>query len=105
MAVQLLFCTLLLPGFVENSSEYSCEVSIQLFFPSVSLKGQVVRAYSSTDKAIVYKNSRFILSERSDIHMIVKLLIAVHALIMYMIVSLSIDETELTMYINWATNF
>ena len=50
----------------------------------------VVHPYSSTDSAIAREKSRFILSERSDFHMIHNLLV---------------DEILLPMYVNLLTNF
>ena len=48
--------------------------------------------YSSTDMVTAWKNSHFILSERSDFHMVDYLSIAVHVLPMCMLTSLSVDE-------------
>ena len=40
----------------------------------------MVQPHSSTDTVTAWKNSRYILSERSDFHMIINLSIAIHAL-------------------------
>ena len=50
------------------------------------------------------RNSRFILSERSDFQMIINLSIVVHAFPVRMLTSLSVDEILLLRYMNWSTN-
>ena len=61
--------------------------------------------YSSTDTARVWENSRFILSERSDFHLIDDLSITFRAFAMRMLTSLSLDERLLPRYVKWSTNF
>ena len=58
-------------------------------------KVQVVQPYNSTHMATVGKNFSFIISERSDFHIIVNLQISVNTLFMRM---LSIDEILLPSY-------
>ena len=41
MAVQLLFCEIFLPGFVQYSSWHSCAITVKLFIPSYGLKSIV----------------------------------------------------------------
>ena len=81
VAVQLLFCLVLLPGLVQNSTQHTCVVSnldfSHFFFFFVDLC--VVYRYDRIDTAIVWKISRFLLSVTSDIYMIDKLPIASHA--------------------------
>ena len=60
----------------------------------------MVQLYSSIDKATAWKNSRFVLSERLDFHIVVKLSIAVHTLPMRTLISLSVDEILLPRYMN-----
>ena len=72
------------------------------FSRSVSL---MVQLYSCTDTVSVLKNSCFVLSERSDFHMVDNLSIAFHALLMCMLTSLSVDEILLPRYVNWSNNF
>ena len=72
-----------------------------MFFVSV----QVVHSYSSTDMATDWKKFCFILSERSDFHMIDNLSKAVHAFAMHNLTLISVDEILLPRYVNWSTNF
>ena len=61
MAIQLLFCGLLLPEFVQNSMQYVCIVPIKHF-----VKIQMVQPNNSSDTATAWKNFHFIISGRSD---------------------------------------
>ena len=58
-----------------------------------------MKPYSSTNTATALKNPRFILSDILPFHMIDNLSIAVYALSMCMLTSLSIDEILLPSYI------
>ena len=60
---------------------------------------------SSTDLFTVWEKSCFILSEKSDIHMIDHLSIADHAFLTHMLTSLSVDEILLLRYVNLSINF
>ena len=64
-----------------------------------------MQPFSSTDLAMAGKNSHFILSARSDFHMINNLSIAIHAFPMYILTLLSVDEILLPRYVNWSINF
>ena len=63
-----------------------------------------MQLYSCTYTVTARKNSRFILSKRSDFHMVVDLLVAVYAISMRMFASLWIDKILLPRYMNWSTN-
>ena len=52
--------------------------------------------------ATTWKNSNFILSERSDFYMDDNLSIAVHAFLMSMLTLLSVDEI---LQLNWSNDF
>ena len=65
----------------------------------------MMQPYSSTNTDTTSKNSHFISSERLDLHMIGNLSIAVHALSLYMLESLSVDKILLLRYVNQSTNF
>ena len=51
------------------------------------------------------KKLRFVLSDKSDIHMIDNLLIEVHALASHILMSFSVDETLLPSRVNLSTRF
>ena len=63
----------------------------------------VVHPYSSMNTATAWKESRFILSNRSDFHIIDILSIAVH--VFTSLTPLSVDEILLPRYLNSSTNF
>ena len=63
------------------------------FFFSRLVSVYVVRPYSSIDTTAAWKKLRFILSVRSDFHMIESLSIAVHAFVSRVSMSFSVDET------------
>ena len=65
------------------------------FFSSHFVSVQVVHPYSSIDTTAAWKKLHFILSVRSDFHMINSLSIAIHVFISCMSISFSIDETLL----------
>ena len=52
----------------------------------------MVQPYSSTETVTAWKISGFILAERSDFHLIDKLLIAVHTFPLSKLISISVDE-------------
>ena len=66
---------------------------------------QVVQSYSSIDMATAWKNLHFILYREISFHKFDFLLIAVYALPMHMLTSLSVDEILLLRYMNWSTYF
>ena len=65
------------------------------FFSSRLDSVQVVHPYSSIDTTTAWKKLRFILSVRSDFHMIDSLSIPVHAFVSGVSMSFSVDETLL----------
>ena len=52
-----------------------------------------------------WKKLRFILSDRSDIHMTDNILIAIHAFASHVLMSFSVDETLLLRSMNLSSNF
>ena len=65
------------------------------FFSRRFVSVQIVHLYSSIDTTAAWKILRFILSVRSDFHMIDSLSIAVHAFLSRVLMSFSVDETLL----------
>ena len=61
--------------------------------------------YSSIDTTAAWKKLRFILSVRSDFHMIESLSIAVHAFVSRVSMSFSVVETLLPRSVNLSTSF
>ena len=66
---------------------------------------QEVHPYSSIDTTAAWKKLRFILSVRSDFHMIDSLSIAVHAFVSRVSMSFSVDEILLPRLVNLSTSF
>ena len=66
-----------------------------IFFSSRLVSVQVVHPYSSIDTTAGWKKLCFILSVRSDFHMIESLSIAVHAFVSRVSMSFLVDETLL----------
>ena len=62
------------------------------FFSSRFVSVHVVHPYGSIDTTAAWKKLRFILSVRSDFHIIDSLLIAVHAFVSRVSMSFSVDE-------------
>ena len=60
--------------------------------------------YSSIDVTTAWKKLCFILSVRSDFHIIDSLLIAVHAFVSLVSMSFSVDSTLLPTYVNLSTS-
>ena len=75
------------------------------FFSIRFVSIHVVHPYSRIDTTTAWKKFRFILSDRSDFHMINSLSIAVHAFARHALMALSVDETLLLRYMNLFTNF
>ena len=65
----------------------------------------VVHLHSSMDSATAWKKSCFILSDRSNFHMIDNQWIAAHAFFGRISTSFSVDEILLTRFVNLFTNF
>ena len=64
----------------------------------------VVHPYSSIDVTAAWKKLLFILSVRSDFHIVDSLLIAVHAFVNLVSMSFSVDSTLLPRYVNLSTS-
>ena len=94
MAVQLVSCGVFPPGLVQDCSQHSCVIAVY-FFSSRFVRVQVVHPYSSIDATAAWKKLRFLLSVRSDFHIIDSVLIAVHAFVNLVSMSFSVDETLL----------
>ena len=71
------------------------------FFSSRFVSVHVVHPYSSIDTTAAWKKLRFILSVRSDFHIIDSLLIAVHAFVSRVSMSFSVHEM-LTTKLGWS---
>ena len=71
------------------------------FFSSRFVSVQVVHPYSIIDTTAAWKKLRFILSVRSDFHMIDSLSIATHAFVSRVSMSFSVDETLLRFCLVW----
>ena len=69
------------------------------FFSSRFVSVHVVHPYSSIDVTAAWKKLRFILSVRSDFHIVDSLLIAVHAFVNLVSMSFSVDSTLLPRYV------
>ena len=65
------------------------------FFSSHFVSIQVVHPYSSINMTVAWKKLLFLLSVRSDFHMIHSLLIAVHAFVSRVLMSFSVDENRI----------
>ena len=103
VAVKLLFCAVLRPGFVKTVRGILLYCPFNLFSGRV-IKIKIFLPYSSTDTARPWKNSPFA-SERSDFHIVDNLSIVVHVLPMRRLTSLPVDETSLSRNMNWSTYF
>ena len=90
VAVQLVCCGVLPPGLVQDCSQQSSS-----FFSSRFVRVHVVHLYSSINVTAAWKKLRFILSVRSDFHIIDSLLIAVYAFVNLVSMSFSVDATLL----------
>ena len=75
------------------------------FFSSRLVGVQVVHPYSSIDTTAAWKKLRFILSVRSDFHMIDRLSIGVQAFVSRVSLPYSVDETLLPRQVNLSTSF
>ena len=100
MAVQLLFCGVVLPGFVQNSSKHSCVAFSQcVLLASMWCIHTIVLTQPQLGR------NHLILLARSDFYMVDNLSIAVHAFIKCMLTTLLVDEILLPRYVNLSTNF
>ena len=105
VAVQLLFCQVLLSGFFKTAHSILRQFPSGFFsvhFASIL----VVHPYNSLDSATACKKNSFsILLDRSDFHLIDNLSIAFSIFHRRMLTSLSVDEMLLPRYVKLSTNF
>ena len=96
------FLEMLLVGFIQFILKNSCTVPIYLFI--IRLVGVYIEELTQPPLG---KKLRFILSDRSDSHMIDNLSIAVHAFACGIFISLSVDERHVNLprNLNLPTNF
>ena len=104
VAVNWLFCDVLLPGFVHFSLGilvlllFSCS-----FFLMRLVSVYVVHPYHSIYSAAAWKKSDFISSARFDFHMIDSLSIVIYAFTKHMLISISVDVILLPSYLICST--
>ena len=79
---------------LQDLFKIACVGTVKLF-SILFLRVYVVHPYSSIDMIAAWKKLRFILSVRSDFHMIDSLSIFVHAFASRVLMSFSVDETLL----------
>ena len=79
MSVWLLFCWVLLLGYVQNNTQHS----YVNFSAGVSVNSKRCKYTVSIDTTKEWNNSRFILSESSDLDMVINEIASVHALSIY----------------------
>ena len=104
VAVQLVLCGVLPPGLVQYCLQHSCVIAVQLLLqPFCQHPSSASIQQYRHDHA--WKKLHFILSVRSDFHMIDSLLIAVHAFVSCVSMSFSVDEILLSRYVNLSTSF
>ena len=95
-ALQLLFCKVMLAGFVVSGT-----FSSSFFFKSFL----VVQPYNRTHTATAKKTSPSILSEISNFPIVDNLSVIVHGFITRMLISFSVDEILQPKYVKLSTNF
>ena len=86
----------------------ACRILVEFLSSSFSVcfvSVHVAHLYNSINTTTALKKSSFLLSDRSDFHMIDSLLIAVQAFARCILTSLSVDETLLLRYVNLSPNF
>ena len=86
----------------------ACSILVQLlssFFSVHLVSVYVVHLYTKIDTTAAWKRLHFILSDKSDFHMIDNLLRAVHAFGRCKLMSFSVEETLLSRYVNLSPNF
>ena len=99
------FCRVLLSVVVQNSMQHSHSFYLAAFSSSVSLESMLCSHTVVLTRLQLERISLFILSKRSDFHMVDNLSIVVYALPIHMLTSLSVDEILLPRYMNCSTNF
>ena len=75
------------------------------FFSISFVSVHVVHPYSNIDTTAAWKKFCFYLSDKTGFDMIDRVLIALPAFAMSILISLSVDETLLPRYVNLSTNF
>ena len=80
------------PGLVHYSSQHSSAISVKPFLNELSQRPCVVHPYSNMNTSGGWKKC-FILSDKSDFHMIDHLSIAVHAFTSRALLTFSVDKT------------
>ena len=78
--------------------------SLSCFFSMRFVSVHMVHLFSSIDTVAAWKKSRFILSDRSDFHIIDCQSIVVHIFAWCILTSLSVDETLLPRFVNLSSN-
>ena len=96
MAVQLLCCGMFLPGFAGSILVRFPSNFFSVRFTSI----HVVHPHSRIDTITAWKKFRLILSTMIDSQSIV-----VHIFARRILISLSLNETMLTRYMNFSSNF
>ena len=96
VAVQLLLFWVLTPWLVQYFSQHSCVVAVKLFLSIRLVSVHVVHPHSSIDTTAAWKKLHFILSVRSDFYMTDNLLLAVHVFVGRVLMSVSVDEVNLS---------
>ena len=92
----------------QNLLNTAHKILVQLpssFFSIRFVSVYVVHAWSRIYTTVAWKESRSILSDRLDLHMIDNLSIVVHAFAWCILMSVSVDETQLLRYVNLSINF
>ena len=105
VAVELLFCKLMLPGYVQKCYVQFLSSFRLSFSPCVSFESRWPIHSVVPTQLLLGKKPRLILSERSDFHLIENLLITFLAFPIHMLRSFSVDDILLPTYMNWSTNF
>ena len=95
------FCFQDLFHYTQRILEYFLSSFFSIHFVSV----HVVHPCSSTNKTSAWKKFCFILSARSNFHMIERLTIAVHAFAGRILISFSVDVSLLVSYVKLCTDF
>ena len=93
---------------LQDEFNIACSLFVLLpssFFSIRLVSVHIVHLYSSIDTTTSWKKLRFILSVRSDFHMIDSLSIAIHAFVSRVSMSFSVDETLLIRKVNLSTSF
>ena len=102
VTIQLLFCGVVASRIcLRRHIVFLCSSRLVFF----SVRFVSIHPYSCTVTAITWKKSSFILSDKSDFHMIDSLSIVFHTFARCMWTSLSVDEMLLPRFVNRSTDF